>query len=282
MIRRAPLAFLAVACATSSCVYYDAALLDEARGGESGGDGDDSVPTGGTASGGADGGGSGGENLGAGGESGGNTGGVASGGTGGADGAGGEGTGGGECTEPSGARGPLLNVGETSTIETFNQAWANIGTGSPYTGSWFVAVDANGSGISNKIQDAYERDPCSSPGDTSLHVVGEGYTVWGASFDANLMFNVAELDASEFAGVTFWARSDESNLLRLGFSDGDAENGAMPIESTPLFIQATWTQHWVAFPEDVAKGQLTVIHIVAVAAETFDFWLDDLTFYAEP
>jgi hypothetical protein len=270
-----------------SCVIYDAELLEQAVGAEdgtgsgssgggtgqgsgaSGGDGDgDFIATGGMV-------GIGGSDPLAGGSSQGGGAGGGSGDSGGNSGSGGEPP---SCDD-IGSTADFSGVGSLSLVDDFEQAWTNLGKGVTYTGWWYVAKDdAANTSLSPDVGTwSYEEDACSDT--DALHITGTGYTTWGASFDAQLMDSVAEIDLSGYTGVAFWARSNSSNQLKIGISDGDDSNGTTPIESTPIFLGQEWEQHLIPFPGSANMSQAKVLHFVVVASATFDLWLDDVNFY---
>lgn len=284
MSRPLSLLLLASTVLVPSCVIYDAELLEQAVGtdgegsgssaggtgqasGASNGDGDSNTTGGQAASGGAD--------PGAGGEApGGGTGGDS------IETGGGPGTGGdAPACDEIGSTADFTGASSLSLIDDFERAWANLGNGMMYTGWWYVARDDAGNTSLNPDVGtwSYEEDECSAT--DALHITGSGYTLWGASYDAQLMEAVAEVDLSGFTGVAFWARSDSSNQLKVGISDGDDTNGTTPIESSAIFLDQEWEQHLIPFPAGVAKSKVKVLHFVVVASASFDLWIDDVNFY---
>jgi len=289
-MRRTQFVSLLAALLFPSCVIYDEALLDSAQAdsvivdGAGGTDvlSDGSGATGAVddaAGGGATGGLSGVETSSGGGGTDvtGGTGGEDAGSSGGDD---GMGSGGSDaCDPPTGEKGEFTGVGPVELFDDFNNPWNLIGDGLTYDGSWIVSKDDAGTGIAPSTEAwAYDQDPCLSAGDTSLHITGTGYTTWGAGFDANLRLDGSTVSLSSYDGITFWARSGSGDRMRIALSDDDDTNGTSSIESSPVPLTSQWKQFKVPFPAANLE-KILVIHLVVIAGDDFDLWIDDLSLY---
>ncbi len=280
-MKRATAVTMSFLFVVSSCTLYDAELINQAQG--TAGDGDGDGRTGGSdGAGGSGGAGSGGIGPSAGGHGGGSgasgSGGDApDGGTGGGTGGAGE-----DCDPNSGEKGTFTGHDSTWLIDDFDIEWTELGPN--FTGWWYAAGDANGTGLSpTAVAWSYDHDGCLPPGDGSLHITGSGYDNWGASYDANLDKDLNAVDLSAYAGVTFWARSSASpkNQIMVALTDADDANGTGSIASGTRLIGQQWTQVDVPFDASLTLEEVIVLHLVVVASEAFDVWIDDLSLYSE-
>lgn len=246
--------FFVPACSIYGEGLFGAEPGDAAGGGEGGALGSigGTPATGGAASGGAASGGMGGEGP----------------GTGGA-GTGGSGTGGALSCKSA-----FTGVAETSLIDDFDNSAQQ--TTSAYAGSWTSWGNAQGLSPNQTGTWVYGQDDCFDEGDTSLHVTGDGYTQW-----AHYILDFEEThDLSAFDGIVFWAKStgDLVNSVRFTIRNGSAEQTTSTYRA---LARNEWRQYKLPFAEGVAREQATEFKLVLDAAATFDFWIDDLSFYRD-
>ena len=297
---------LLVAFTLPSCVLYDQALIDDSTGAVVGDGGTAAVGgsgvggdfgTGGTVGGGTGGmigsGGIDGATGGAGASDSGGTGGDIStggGGTGGDSATGGSGTGG-----DSGCGGPpddFTGISESELIDNFDNDSPRLTNGtSAWGGNW--STNANDTTLTPLAATSelwtdypgYEvYVPCAGGTDLALHVIAKGSDSWGISFDAKLKGGGGDVDASQYDGVIFWAKSINSTKVRLGFtSSPNAPNGSEAV-LPPLPPQ--WTQKKIPFPNDVDQTKIAIVKIVGFnfpidSSIDIDFWIENISFYKD-
>lgn len=145
-------------------------------------------------------------------------------------------------------------------------------------GEWFVSNDGTGNQTLAIAMPPDERE-----GSTySLHTSGVGFQRFSAVV-CDISGTAATFDASAYAAVTFWARSEQGSSQDVLFS---FFVGSVNF-ATPLRFGTNWERHTIRFidvlpvedpnatfdPRAISSMQFNVAR-----ATSFDFWLDDLAF----
>lgn len=257
----------------SGCIVYDPSIFDDGPSVGSGGSAGSGGSGGDAASGGLA--GSGGSGSGAGGDA--ASGGSASGGdggpTGGAASGGSDGGTGGTCSFPAK---PAPDASTKLEIDSFTAAWRKY-SNSTFTGEWFSGGDSSGSDLAPNVSDWGYTDIGCGVEDFALHVTGTGYTSWGVSLDATLLAT-GTFDASAQDGVTFLARSDDGDTIKVSFRD-DVLVEAIDVAIPPL--GNSWRRVNVSFPGGLDPSKLKTVSIVGINEPVHDFMVDELAFFAE-
>jgi hypothetical protein len=142
----------------------------------------------------------------------------------------------------------------------------------------------------------------------AIHLTGQGFTEWGAVVSVAFRYTDQQepIDASEFSGITFWARVGElhTSPVRLQFQDSTTypEGGLCNIEpgssdecydgwGTALTdLGEEWRQYKIPFSRVSQRGyglqgeaidpeNLFVIDWTLSASAIYDLWVDDVWFY---
>ncbi len=151
----------------------------------------------------------------------------------------------------------------------------------------------------------------------AMRSYGGGFDYWGAGIGFDLGFDgqtYRTYDASAYAGITFWARGQPETIMQVRISTAATTRaewgGTCPKEPCPLPHQTTlvfgsqWTQYWIPFStlhQEIYNGaasfqsnQLTNVQFLVPlpfprvslwpydTIQSFDFWVDDVAFYADP
>ncbi len=138
----------------------------------------------------------------------------------------------------------------------------------------------------------------------AMHTFGSGFTKWGSGIGFDLHFDGTRYqtyDARAYAGIGFWMRSSEVQRLRLRVSSAYStapEYGGTCTETScagppGVALQATprWRYYEVGFDElaipdsrlRVELDRLTNVQFMPeLRGETFDYWVDDVTFLEQP
>lgn len=208
------------------------------------------------------------------------------------------------------------SVGDPSgslIIDTFDDGQVGF-SGNGLSGGFYGFTD--GTGIQEPTGD-YLDNAVESGGVTesgfALHVRGSGQTDWGSGFGA--IFSVNEsgecvFDASNYTGVTFWAKGSivpeqaggaRPGLLRFKIQEKDilpqSRGGNCPDEAScydsrgaNFSIDECWTQYSFAFSELLPEGwgypggalDLNELHTLEFGIgqySDYDIWVDDLRFF---
>ncbi len=176
-------------------------------------------------------------------------------------------------------------VASTALIDNLNGFDHNfVGNTGTFNGNWQTGVDDPTNTSLNPTGASWTnyQDPCLPADNLSLHATGTGYKNWGASFNAELKSPIANVDVTAYDGVVFWARSAAATnqKIRIDFAD-DTHS----VTTTELTIQANskWKAYQVKFPVGLTLTKVRIVYISAmpVADDTssFDFWIDDPSFY---
>jgi hypothetical protein len=142
----------------------------------------------------------------------------------------------------------------------------------------------------------------------AMHTYGDGFCEWGAGIGFDLAYNdgaYGSYDVSAYDGITFWARSDLSNIVTFRVSTVDTtriewggnceedEDCSWEPHVKPIKFYADWIQYWVPFTQLESDLSLPfnndVVTNIQFLVEDFDFvgyglgfdfWVDDLSFYS--
>ncbi|XYI02751.1 hypothetical protein ACMHYB_24570 [Sorangium sp. So ce1128] len=255
-----------------------------------------------------------------GGSAGGSGGAGGAGGGGGAGGAGGGGAGGGHDAGGSGGAGAgagdpceILAVlpGETlalSMIDDMEDGDIRISRGdgaNPRAGTWFKDNDLSEGGIHDPADSADLVSTLDPPRGASLEAMhssaDDGFVLWGAGVGFHLR-DEAYYDASEYRGITFWARAEEGSTRRmrvmfidqqthrLGGICNEAEGRCSSHFHKHVVLESDWKHFKVPVEclkqEDYgdqftapALDRLWAIEFYFDKEQAFDIWIDDVAFY---
>lgn len=130
---------------------------------------------------------------------------------------------------------------------------------------------------------------------------GTGFTTWGAGIGFDLANGGTKLtyDASQYVGVTFWARAESPVTIRLNVLDvsTDQDGGictscydshGVEVELTTSWVEYTipWSQlqqnGWGSPQGELDPSQLFALQFQAGPGISFDFSLDDIAFILPP
>jgi hypothetical protein len=204
----------------------------------------------------------------------------------------------------------LDNEGRLGVWYTFNDQTDSPGNAS---GTQWPARTTPGVPIPTSVIDGGRG--CST---RAMHSYGSGFRDWGAGIGFDLGFDgqtYRTYDASAYAGITFWARGLPETVMQVRISTAVTTHaewgGTCPQELCPfpyhstLTLSSQWTQYWIPFadlyqvswstPANFQLNQLTNIQFFVPGltqcedwqwgcndTQTFDFWVDDVAFYADP
>jgi hypothetical protein len=210
----------------------------------------------------------------------------------------------------SGAGRILGNEGRVGVWYAFNDqtdpAWSTLGTQWPAPAAPGVPIPTSlipgGRGCSGR----------------AMHSYGDGFEYWGAGIGFDLGFDgqsYRTYDASAYAGITFWARGLPETIMQVRVSTAVTTRaewgGTCPQELCPypyhttLSFGSEWTQYWIPFASlhqsdwagavSFEQTELTNIQFFVPGpsqldlslwpydyTQNFDFWVDDVAFYADP
>jgi hypothetical protein len=168
-------------------------------------------------------------------------------------------------------------------------------------GNWYAYGD--GSGIATEEIASIKRAASLS----ALHATGMDFTSWGSGVGVDLnnmgsgQVDKETYDASEYSGVTFWARAQDPVMVTLVLPDGDTD-AAGKICTTcdhhyfkSFQFTTEWQRYTVSFADDFPEpepggvpkpGPLDPSRLVSVqfrvgAGATYQFYIDDLAFVRE-
>jgi hypothetical protein len=163
-----------------------------------------------------------------------------------------------------------------------------------YTGYWYTAVneDGTGSGVLPEPGEDCPPEELSTPRGESawaMHISGDwtGDT-WAAAVGFNFLSGNNPVEGSAFAGVTFWARSDDpSPIVKVQFiTEAVTDQGHFEIELSEL--DDTWKQFQISWddpyqpewadPVGFDEDGLTKIQF-QLTSGAIDLWVDDVRFY---
>jgi hypothetical protein len=148
-----------------------------------------------------------------------------------------------------------------------------------------------------------------------MHATGHDFKQWGSGVgvDLNNMgsgeASKAVYDASDFWGVTFWARAESKVTVTLVLPDGDTDKagGKCNMHDDPevntcdhhyyhsFLVDTTWQRYTFYFADDFPTPEagndpvpdaLDITRLVSVqfrvgVGTTYDFYIDDLAFVSQ-
>jgi hypothetical protein len=165
-------------------------------------------------------------------------------------------------------------------------------------GSWHVLRDNSPDGQLSLTEPPVPESGGHEPSARAMHVSGSHFTEWGAGVGLELRQQSLPYDASSRAGLKFWARG--TGAMRVIFVQRNLASGTAcsscsastpdcgQFYSTTVTLGDAWTEltvPWSDLTQDpvgitpFAPDQLTLINFESPAAESFEFWLDDVSFY---
>ncbi|HEX5098958.1 MAG TPA: hypothetical protein VFV94_05635, partial [Polyangiaceae bacterium] len=92
------------------------------------------------------------------------------------------------------------------------------------------------------------------------------------------------VDLSAFAGISFWARLEGSEQIKVGVNPGLSYfNAPSDVPTHTLAVSPEWRQFTLRFSEFGADvdGVVSIDFIVGEGGDKFDFWLDDLGMFCD-
>ncbi len=150
---------------------------------------------------------------------------------------------------------------------------------------------------------------------SALHVQGEGFSSWGSGFGAYLVFpedrNACLFDASEYSGISFWARgfvepddsapTGDAGLFRVQLIEKDItpveEGGNCSVQDAcwdshrvRLAPSECWQKYSISFDEFAPDGwgfsggeldtdELWLLGFEVSNGQTYDLWIDQIEFF---
>ncbi len=176
-------------------------------------------------------------------------------------------------------------------------------------GAWYTYNDMTaGATQAPTVGDPFMMSPVPKPNASSQYAAnttGNGFTTWGAGFGFDLNndgVTKKAFDASQYAGVTFWALAGAGATTSIRFNIGDSqttpEAGKCGMKCSDDFgAQITLTNDWKQYTFRFAdlktvnwsmqgltaidKAGLYYMHFQASQNTTFDIWVDDISFFTE-
>ncbi|WP_155799085.1 hypothetical protein [Sorangium cellulosum] len=175
----------------------------------------------------------------------------------------------------------------------------------PRAGIWFMDNDPSPEGIREPDNEADLMSTVDPPrGDSHVAVhtgANDGFREYGASV-AFFLYNDGFGDASEYRGITFWARAEESSARRMkvmfidrqtrdtgGICDVEAD-GCYDHFHRHVLLADDWKHFKIPVEclkqggfgdqfEAPAMDQLWGFYFSFDAGQAFDIWIDDVAFY---
>ncbi|MDI1475604.1 carbohydrate binding domain-containing protein [Polyangium sp. y55x31] len=223
----------------------------------------------------------------------------------GASGGGGPGPGGGGPGPGSGGSG---GGGQKLTIiDDMEDQNGSIFPNAGMLGAWYTYNDETAGATQTPIVgDPFEMTALSPARGSSTYAAntkGNGFTTWGAGFGFDLNndgVTKKAYNASQFAGIHFWAKVGAGSSGAVRFNVGDSqttpEAGNCGDTCSDDFganvtLTTDWQEFKFAFAElktvnwskqnltAIKKDALYYVHFQASQNATFDIWIDDISFY---
>jgi len=149
-------------------------------------------------------------------------------------------------------------------------------------GNWFVMAPAP----NPYVHDAQAEELIPPRGDsTKAYRVQDEGRVSGVDLYAQLNHPQGRpMDLSAFAGISFWAKLDGSEQIKVGVNPGVSYFDAMSeVPTHALAVSSEWRQFSLRFDELGADvhGVVSFDFIVGEGGDKFDFWLDDLGMFCD-
>jgi hypothetical protein len=159
-------------------------------------------------------------------------------------------------------------------------------------GNWYGYGD--GTGTSSYSVSAIKRGASSVNG---LRAIGTDFKGWGSGLSVDLNgATKLPYDASAYSGITFWARAEETMVVRLALPDVDTDAAGQTCTIcdhhyyTTVQLTTNWQRFTVAFSELVLEmgsvptptafkpNGIVSIQFLVVANQKYELYLDDLAF----
>jgi hypothetical protein len=211
------------------------------------------------------------------------------------------------CSEPGEAIDP------TAMIDDMEDRNASVLAAGNRTGGWWSGGDeTEGATIvpapgEPALPELIPGGRCASQ--YAMRVTGQGFADWGAVLGVSLAYDSsggAFYDASDYEGITFWARVGDTSTNRMRFAITDensepkggkcVENGGAGEECFDAFgvtintLETTWKRYQVPFSGlsqrnfglpagALATSALYVVGFNVEPNSIFDLWVDDVSFY---
>ena len=222
-------------------------------------------------------------------------------------GSGGSGTLGGK---DSGGGGGTTGPTDLSMIDDMEDMDGSILAADGRVGAWYTYNDTTGTQVPAAGTPDFQMSALTPPRGASsnygANTTGSGFTTWGAGigFDLNNDGTAKQpYDASQYKGITFWAKAGPTGIknIRLNVQDAQtapegnvcdktATKGCNDHRGTSLSLTADWKQFTFTFDSLKQLGfgmayptfqtnKLFAIQFQAGTKVTFDIWLDDIAFY---
>lgn len=170
---------------------------------------------------------------------------------------------------------------------------------SAVTGVWYTAQDGTSGVLTPDSGEALVPQSGGPPGSTlAAHVVGGGFTDWGAAFALTLNAVGCDFDASMATGIEFSARTAQPFAVAFAtadtvpISEGGRCTGVcfdhFRVELTPSvvggyrFYRVAWTalhQSGYGTPAVFDPRALVYLEFQFAAGTSIDFWVDNVAFY---
>jgi hypothetical protein len=193
---------------------------------------------------------------------------------------------------------PHVATGSMPLIDDFEDGNPKILVDEGRDGSWNIVRDNSEDGQLSLSDPPVPESGGVNESNHAMHLVGQNFTEWGAGLSVELRARSLPYDASVYGGLKFWARGAPSLrviLIQQSLATGHAcatcpMNGADcgSFYGQMVTLTDTWTEFSIPWGElmpatsgttPFAPDELMLLKFEAPAAEEFEFWLDDVSFY---
>jgi hypothetical protein len=199
---------------------------------------------------------------------------------------------------PSSVCNPTRATGASPLIDDFEDGNSQCLVEDGRDGFWHVLRDDSPDGQLSQQEPPVPESGGREPSTRAMHLSGSHFTEWGAGVGLELRQQSLPHDASAHAGVKFWGRGTgplRVILVQQNLASGTAcSDCSAPTPDCGQFYTTTinlgdaWTEFsvpWSALVQSpvgttpFGSDQLTLIKFESPAADSFEFWLDDVSFY---
>ena len=164
-------------------------------------------------------------------------------------------------------------------------------------GNWYVYGDGTGT-VTDEIK-SVARGPVSKK---VMHTTGSDFTMWGSGLGVDInnpgsgQASKMVYDASDYTGITFWARAESSLMVSVVLPDGDTD-AAGKICTTcdhhyfkPVQVDTEWQRYTVTFdtlalengtdpePGPFDPARLVALQFRLASGQNYELWIDDVAF----